>query len=475
MAKKTRKKSSYKHDHEKFVRQQNEWCFLKDKQKVKYHSFILLELFPLEKISNLIKGLDELYKDVSASQKNRLKYGDVLKDSHSKIFQWNTLNLPYITTTKLKGKVLPNCAFHDLGENIRHLHISIYKILPSYVILQIQVYLDEKISKKINDVIYKYHKEKKIPVKTPKGEYTKIYSPANQKTTEINQIKEDLHKEAIDFLRTYFEGFFFELSEKQIPIVPYIDVLSLDYPESEEDISKWGLDNSNFFQCFNTCIISYECFKYENYLLCIESRRDSFSNYVIYANRKTSENNMYPDIDSAIEEKLNFCCFDILAIDRWLKIQESVVGEINGSISEEITKIEENQIGKALKTRKRILSKIFSFARFKAEFKRYDFIPDKFNFESIKDLRKPERKINLFKGFKECIEARINDIDSLINNFTRQYETILNLKNIEFSKNMQLKVLILTIIIIVLTLAQITIGIIGLKRPDLIIKILTGG
>src|SRR3989338_6230879 len=172
MAKKTRKKSSYKHDHEKFVRQQNEWCFLKDKQKVKYHSFILLELFPLEKISNLIKGLDELYKDVSASQKNRLKYGDVLKDSHSKIFQWNTLNLPYITTTKLKGKVLPNCAFHDLGENIRHLHISIYKILPSYVILQIQVYLDEKISKKINDVIYKYHKEKKIPVKTPKGEYT---------------------------------------------------------------------------------------------------------------------------------------------------------------------------------------------------------------------------------------------------------------------------------------------------------------
>jgi hypothetical protein len=402
----------------------------------------------------LISGLDKLYSNVNPID-SRLKYGEILSESHSKLFQWNTLNLPYVTTTKLKGKVLPNCAFHDLGDNIRHMHLSIYKVLPSSVIIQIQVYLDEKLSEKINNVIYKYHKEERKPIETPKGGYTKTYGPEHQKESQIYQLRRELHTEAVDFLRGYFEGYFFELAKDDVSVVPVIDLFSLDYPIDEEKILNWGRKYSGFFSCLDVHINPFDCFIYENYLFCVESKHDvEFKNYNVFANRKTSSNNMYHDIDSAIEEKLNFCSFDLFAIDRWVKIQENVVGKLNLTVSEEISKIQENNFGEAIKTRGNVLKNIFSFERFVAEYQRYNF-PHKFPFKNLKDKRNPYRQIELFKGLKEGITSRINVITDLINNFTRQYETIINLKNVEFSKKMQDIILVLTIAIISLTLIQI--------------------
>ena len=467
--------TSHEKQHENFIRQQNERCFLKDKQKIKYHSFILLEIVPLEKINQLISGIDELYANASIYQESRLNHKNILSDCHSKLFQSNTLNLPYITTSKLKGEVLPGCAFHDLGDKIRHMHISIYKVLPSTVILQIQVYLDDKISKKINNTIYKYHKEIREPIETPKGKYKNIYVPEIQKESEIYQLRKDLHKEAIDFLNNYFKGHFFELSKENISVVPSIDLFSLDYPEKEDEILDWGVENSGFFHCFSTYIIPWDSFKYENYLFCFESERDiGFENYVIFANRKTSTDDMYHSIDSAIEERLNFCSFDLIAIDRWVRTQESVVGKLNSTVSEEISKIQENKFSKAIETRKVVLKSVFSFERFGAEYNEYGFIPDKFAFKSLKDKENPERQIDLFKGLKEGIGTRIKEINNLIDGFTRQYETILNLKSLEFSKNMQTYVLTLTIVVIVLAIFQIII-VIDSEILKLILKLLSGG
>ena len=474
--KKTKKASEASHEkqNENFIRQENEWCFLKDKQKIKYHSFILLEIVPLEKINQLISGIDKLYANVSISQESRLNHKNILSDCHSKLFQRNTLNLPYITTSKLKGEVLPNCAFHDLGDEIRHIHISIHKVLPSTVILQIKVYLDDKISKKINDTIYKYHEEISEPIETPKGKYTNIYGPERQKESEIYQLRKGLHKEAIHFLNNYFKGYFFESSKENISVVPSIDLFSLDYPEKEDEILDWGIENSDFFHCFSTCIIPWKSFKYENYLFCFESERDiEFENYVIFANRKTSTDDMYHDIDTAIEEGLNFCSFDLIAIDRWVRTQESVVGKLNSTVSEEISKIQENEFSKAIETRKVVLKSVFSFERFGAEYKEYGFIPDKFAFKSLEDKKNPVRQIDLFKGLKEGIGTRIKEINNLIDGFTRQYETILNLKSLEFSKNMQTYVLTLTIVVIVLAIFQIII-VIDSEILELIIKLLFG-
>jgi len=267
-----------------------------------------------------------------------------------------------------------------------------------------------------------------------------------------------LHREAVDFLNKYLDGNFFELSKDNISVVPSIDLFSLNYPTQEKEILDWGTKNSGFFRCFSTHIM--DSFIYENYLLCFESKRDvEFKNYVMFANRKISSDKMYHDLDSAIKERLNFCSFDILAIDRWIRIQEGVVGRLNQTVSEEILRIRENNFSKAIETRKSVLKSIFSFQRFRAEYNRYGFVFDKFPFRRLKHERIPAREIELFKALRKTVSKRVKEIDSLINSFTRQYETILGLKNVEFSKKMQTYVLILTIIVIVLAIIQIIVAI----------------
>jgi len=246
------------------IREENERCFLEDKQKLKYHSFILLELIPLENIKQLIVGLDKLYADASLFQKSRLNYKKFLSDCHSKLFQRFILNLPYIITSNLKGKgevFSLGCIFYDLGDNIQSIYISIYKVMPSSVLLRFQVCLNSKISEKINDLIYQYHEEIRESIETPKGESITVYGPEIKKKTEIYQLRKDLHKEAVDFLKNYFKGYFFELSQENISAVPSIDLFSLDYPVKEDEIFVWGTENIGFLNCLSTHISYYYSFK----------------------------------------------------------------------------------------------------------------------------------------------------------------------------------------------------------------------
>jgi len=465
----------YGKEYENRVRQENERCFLKDKQKLKYHSFILLELVPLEKIEQLIIELDKLYANASLSQKSRLNYKKFLSNCHSKLFQRFILNLPCIVSSNLKGKILPDCIFYDLGDKIRRIYTSIYKVMPSNVILQFQVCLNNKMGEEINDIIYQYHEEIRESIETPKEKYIKMYGPERQKESEIYRLRKNLHKEAVDFLNNYFKGDFFELSQENVSVVPSIDLFSLDYPVKEDEIFVWGTESIAFLNCLSTYINYYYSFKYKNYLFCFESKRDDeFENYVIFANRKTRTDKMFTDIDRAIEGGLNFCSFDLIAIERWIRIQESDIGKLNSTVSEEISKIQENKFGKAIETRKVVLKSVFSFKRFRAEYKKCGFISDRFAFKSLKDKKNPERQIDLFKGLKEGIDTRIEEINNLIDEFTKQYETILNLKNLEFSKNIKNSVLWLTIVIIVLSIFQITI-LVNPKISELIMKLLFGG
>ena len=462
---KPKKKKDWK-DHDDFVKKQNEWCFLPKKQKIKYHSFTLLEFFPLEKINALLTGLDKLYGGARPAHQSRLTYKEVLLNAHNKLFQWNSMNLPYITTDKLKGKIIPDGVFLNLGENIRHYHINIYKVLPSLAILQIQVYLDESISDKINNIIYSYHKEKKEKIETPKGNYTNIYDPPMLKKDEIDKLRTSLRNEAIDFLSTYFKGYFFELRDKNDnSVVPFIDLFSLDYPTDEKKINEWGRKNHSFLSCFGTYISPHTTYKYNNYLLCLESNRNTkFNNYVIFANRKNTGTNMYPDKDSSIEETLNFNSFELFAIDRWIKIYESVVGAFNTQLSKEIVNLSNNKINLSIKTRKRILKNIFYFERFKVEFDRFSHISEKFDFQSLKDTRKSpmvkkSEKTSMFVSHKKGINKRIKDIEKIISIFTKQSENILSLKSIEFNKNMQIIVSILSALVLIFMIIQIIIAI----------------
>jgi hypothetical protein len=446
---------SLKKEHEDYVRQQNERCFLKDKQRVKYHSFILLEIIPLEKINQLFDGLDRLYSEMSQAESEALKYRKILSESHSKLFQTNTLYLPYIATLRLKGK-RSSCAFHDLGVNIQHMYISIYHILPSTAVLQIHVYLEDEISKKINGIIYQYRTEKREIVETPKGNYTEIYDPEMQKNSEIYRFKQSLHGEAFNFLKKYFNGYFFELTHDDTSIVPSIDLFSLEFPNKDDEVINWWKENGGFLRCLGTFFDSYKWFKYENYLFTFsENDHSMYDNYLIFANRIDGFDNMYPDVDTAIEEKLNFCCFDLLAIDRLVKLQEGNVGKFNLIVSQEIDNIRSNNFKKAIEARKEVLKTIFSFKRFIAEFTGYWLRPDRFKFKMLIDTKQSDKQIELFKGLHEDINARIKEIYALTSLFAREHETIMNLKNLEFNKKMQDKVFWLTILIIFLAIIQI--------------------
>jgi len=458
--KKRNSPEKYKKQHEDFIRERNKWCFLKDKQKIKYHSFILLEIIPREKFNQLIDGLNKLYSDASSSCKSRrLNYEKILSDSYTNLFRWHVSYLPPIIHSKLKGKILPSdCVFHELGENIDYIHISIYKVLPSFAVLQIYVILNDKISERINDIIYKYHKEIKKLVETPEGNYTKIYGPEIQKATEIYQFRKNLHKEAVNLLSNYFKGYFFELLENDVSIVPSIDLFSLEYPEKDDEILKWGNENKGFFQCFDTFISSFTSFKFKNYLFCLERENKKFNNYIIFANRKIV-GDTYSTIDNAIKEEIGHCPFGLIAIQRWIKIQENITMRLNSIVSEGILKIREKKFSKALREREKIQKNIFLFKRFKAEYEGCGFIIDKYSFKSLKSDNK--ERINLFEGLRKNIDASIKVIDDLIDEFTRQYEIVLNLKNLEFSKKMQYLILVLTFLIIILTLIQIIILLMG--------------
>src|SRR3989344_9159890 len=436
-------------EHEKFVKEQNEWCFLPNKQKIRYNSIILLELFQLEDFDKLIQGLDILYEELRPHQDSRLDYRKILENSKSSLFKRNTLNFPYISDLRFKGKILPDAVFYQLGDYIRHLHIKLYQILPSAVVLQIQVYIDEEASTRINDVIYSYHKEVKEPIITPKGKFTKIYGPTNLKEKEIHSLKDEIKNQAITFLSKFFRGYFFKLNEKYDSIIPSIDLFSLEYPISDKEILKWGLENSSFFQCFKTDINGYISFKYNQYLFC-QDNYENFHNYLIFANRKISKSEMYSSIDANIEEPLNFCCFDLLAIDRLLEVQERLAGEFNSKISKEISDLNKNKLKNVLNNRKEIYKEIFYFERFKVEFKNYHPIPDKFSFESL-----GEKKSKLFDNLSNNIKRKISDISDILNIFNQNSESILRLKNIEYAKKMQDWVMCLTILIIILTLTQI--------------------
>ena len=442
--------------HQNYVKKRNEWCFLKDKQQIKYQSFIILEIIPLEKINQLFNGLEKLYSEVSEYDSSKLDYRRILPNSQSKLFQSFTLYLPPLVNSKFKEKLFPGEAFHNLGDNFQQMDISISHPIPSTTILTINVHLEEGLSKKINDIIYQYHTEKREPIKAQKGNLTRIISPEQQKESEIYNLRKSLHEEAVNFLRKFFIGNFFELITTIPSIVPSIDLFSFDFPSKDDEIVNWGMENSGFLRCFGTFIGPYNCFRYENYLLAFEtSDYNAFNNYVLFANRSDSVDETYCDVDTAIKLKINDCNLDLLAIDRFVKQQENRVGKLNLIISQEIENIKGNNFNNAIENRKEVIQTIFAFERFGVEFKEHRFLQSHCKFYELIVKEQSDKQIELFKALQNNIEARIKEIKTLNSLFSHEHETILSLKNLEFNKKMQDVILVLTMLIILLTVIQV--------------------
>jgi hypothetical protein len=440
-----------------FDRKDNEYCFLQDKQKIQYHSFILLEIIPLEKKDQLLNGLDNLYSEVKDYCSTRLEYRKTFSNCESKLFQSHISYLPSLVNSELKGKgIFLSTAFHDLGKNIKSVDISISHPIPSSIILQINVHLNDEVSKTINDIIYRYHTEIDETIKLQNGSFTKIISPGMQKKSEINGFRNSLHKEAVDFFKNFFTGIFFNSIDTTPSIIPSIDVFSFDYPTKDEEIVTWGREYSGFLHCFSTFLGPYRCYRHENYILTIESNdSDEDNNYIVFANRKESADALYHNVDSAIIGKINDCDFDLIAIDRLVKQQENHVGKLNLLITQEIESLQSDNFNRAIDSQKEVIQTIFSFERFSIEYTEHWFSRIDYEFKNLIFREGLDKQTELFHEIKDHIDFRIKKINILNSLFSREYEKILNLKNLEFNKKMQNVVYHLTIVVIILTIIQV--------------------
>ena len=438
---------------ELFIKKLNELCFLPNMEKIKYHSIVMYEFFSREDFDVLIEGLDKIYEKLNPLDRSLLNYKNILQNFKGGIYGQYSSFLPNISNEKYEGKFLPNRVFHNIGNDICNLSMKIYKIIPSFAILEIKAYLDDKISDELNEIIYAYHDEIKEHVETVSGKYGITYYPDHIKAKEIYELKTDIKYQIINFLLNYFEGDFFKLSETNISVIPSIDIYSLNLPEKDDEIIDWGTNNSSFLHCFNS-FIWQDTYRNNNYLFCEESSNEEhFNNYSIFATRDISKySDMYPDVDSSIVGEFNSRPFVVLAFFRWLQIEEQIVGKFNSLISEEIEYLEKINLKSVIANRKIISKELFYFERLKVELKINNlyFFNNQLDFKSLGN-----EKSDLSNNVRGHINKGIEDIDEIINEINKHSNNIFNLKNIEYSKQMQDKVLILTIFIILFTFIQL--------------------
>lgn len=439
-------------EHELFIKKINELCFLPNMEKIKYHSIIMYEFFSREDFDVLIEGLDKIYEKLNPLDRSILNYKNILQNFKYGQYSYH---LPDISDEKFKGKFLPNRVFHNIGNDICNLSMKIHKIIPSFAILEIKAYLDDKISDELNEIIYAYHDEIKEHVETISEKYGITYYPDHVKAKEIYELKTDIKYQIINFLSNYFEGHFFKLSETNIAVIPSIDIYSLNFPEKDDEIINWGTNNSSFLHCFNS-FIWQNTYRNNNYLFCEESSHEEhFNNYSIFATRdKSKYSDMYPNVDRSIVGEFNSRPFVVLAFFRWLEIEEQIVGNFNSLISEEIEYLEKINLKSVIANRKIISKELFYFERLKVELNlnNFDFFYTELDFKSL-----GEEKNDLSDGIIKNVNKRIGDIDEIINKLNEHSINVFNLKNMEYSKNIQDWIVILTIIIIELTLIQIII------------------
>lgn len=437
------KQKNDKKDHEDFVRRQNEWCFLAEKQEVKYHGTIITEIFHLEDFKNLKKGLDKIYTNLHRGEKRILKYNQLIRDSPNRLFQNNRQFLPVIKHSKLKGKTLPTGVFFDLGKDIEYITLKLDKVSPSMIILQFQVYLNENLSSEINKIIYTYHNEKKEFRKD--GSYvTKL--PGHIKEREISKIRKKIKIDAAIFLSLFFKGYF--LSRPIIEIIPSMDLFSFRSHWKKEELKEWGLKYQGFFNCFNTNFLSGA--RYEEYFLLIEQKVDSYyNNGIIFGNEAKCNVEGYEEVDIAIKNKIGYSSFAPFTILRWLEIQQRMIGKFNNTVSLELEKLKRHSLKNILSNRKDNAKCMFRFERFKTEFEKDWIIRNPFPFKNIQD------NTLFFNNLTETIVNSSQKIGEHLLMYKEHSREILDMINIEYNKKTQNKILLLTFLMFVFMLIQI--------------------
>lgn len=450
-------------DHKEFVKKENELCFLPKKQKIKSQGFIFLELFSLNQFDKLKDDIKNIYSNARQLTQDRLEIDKILNKNRKSFSGWSFTHLPIIADNSLKGKILPDVAYFNLPNNVKFIEMQISRILPSFIVMKFQVTFEDKFSEKINEPIYKYHKEIKEKIESPNGNYEKINGPQQQKTVEIENLKKKIKTEVYEFISSLIKGYFLnKINLESIEIVPSINIYSINFPKNVEE-NNFLIKNSNFFQCFG--LNNFISFKYNEYSFLYEQNKDkNFTNYAILVNENKPLSNMHESKKSEIFGTLSFISFDIFTIGRFIEYQEREIIRINSKFSE-LNFIDKN-LKESIEFREGVISKIFLFEGFSREFANYTLVPDHPPFIS-------QDGENLFESNLAGIKKEINMLEDQISKITKQSEIFVGLKNIKYNYKAQNWMLILTLAVLGLTVISIIMSL--LIKPEIILKIIFGG
>lgn len=457
-----------------FIKVENESCFLQHNGQIEYNAVILLEMFYIEEFDNLFDSLDIIYSEVLAECLN-VSYSnprlDYRKLDSRKIFYdkgSSYLFLPSILNSRF-GTLSINNACYDLGSDIKELFLTVYTSLPSIIVLQIQANLVSDVSERINNIIHKYHKGTEI-ISTEEGKITKNCSSCNSKNLDINEIKNKVKKEIVDFISVFFEGYFIKKSKKCFSIIPCIDIYSLTYPNKLEYISKWLLNNISFFECFN--ILTYNTgYIYKQYLfLENHTLQEPFNNYSLLINCKFTDQTGYYNynVESSIGYLPSMVSFDLLCIYRWVDFTGRNIRNFNESTIKELGDFTQTELKNLISNRQKITKELFYFERFKIEFEDYN---SEFFRKGI-DFILLNKNMSLFNRFLNKIKEEIASMDATTNVLNKHSINNLSLKNIEYNKKMQDKVVYLTNMVIFFAIIQIILAMIQILDQSTLYSLL---
>lgn len=413
--------------------EENQLYFLPENEKVQYNAIILLDLFYIEEFDDLFSGLDALYSEVRDKCTNtninpRLNYRRL--DSRKNFYDKKSiyLNLPPIINSRHRSGSI-HSACYDLGLDIEELFIKAYAISTSTIILQVQANLLPPISEKMNDVIYNCPKDIEIDQLSRENR-----SLGDFKKENIYGIKNEIKKQIVDFISTFFKGFFFKKSKNCFSIIPCIDVYSLTYSDESKDINKWLLDNFLFFECFN--IKTYNTgYRYKEYLFLENlDSEEPFDNYSILISREVSEKERNYSPNGSIGYPLSEISFDLLCLYRWLEFTGRQMRDFNESIIKELGDFTQSELKNIIFNRQSTTKELFYFERFKIEIKDYNFkfFHGAYEFKFLNDS-----ETHLFETLLNRIKEESTIMRTVTDVLNKYSSNNLSLRNIEYNIKMQ--------------------------------------
>jgi hypothetical protein len=428
-------------DREEIIRAKIDEFFLPSTTEFKYNSIILMELFDKKDFKKLSKKLNILYKDFNSEH--------IIIKEYTKYFKFSekvgVTRLPEIRNSNFSYESFSYGIKYDLGENFKYLNILLNKISPSTIILEIHASLKTDISDNINEILNKNYEDFVSHINHDPfyGDFYRLDSK------EIDNYIVKLKKELLSLVSVLFKGYFLKLENSHL-LTPMIDVFSLNYPEEDEKIINWGKKHGAFMgSLFKTYISPETTFRSSIFLLCQVAKFYSI-NPVILANRNklSPRIDIDQDIDLYIQRGLLSRSFAPIVIERWLNTQKQSIDKLNDLISEKINVVDSIDMNEVLKCNKRLSKENYHFKSFKVELNQYplSYIHE---FESLCD------KTNFFKSLMRLIFKITTDTEILIDNLSENLNQVLNIKNIEYNKDIQDSIKFLTYVVIVLAIIQI--------------------